>query len=176
MSRELPAPIEGSVEYGRLGKAQAFRLGAPIRYQGYEHDHCIHGWSVTGGGAWALFVDLTGANAVTTGIPLRSADDARTYARQTYSECTGACCLGSTTSSGASTALATMAAPPQAPRWVRFEASGRLQTRRWHQVRSTKLGAVTHCGLRLHATDHTVDAPGDGARCANCALAAERRP
>ncbi len=170
MSRELPAPIEGSVEFGRLGRALPFRLGNPLSYQGYEHDQCVHAWSESNGGAWALFVDLTGTTPVTSGIPLRTTHDARAYARNTYSECTGACCLG------AQQSVATVEASPHADRWVRFEASGRLHARRWHQVRSTKLGAVTHCGLRLHPTDQTVVNPGDGARCANCAQAAERRP
>jgi hypothetical protein len=171
MNRQLPAPIEGSVEYGRLGKVQAFRLGAAIQYQGYEHDRCVHGWSAAPAGekAWALFVDLTGSTPVATGIPVATADEARVYAQDTYSTCTGACCIGGAAAADAATDAAT-------ERWVRFEESGRLKSRRWHQVRSTKLGAVTHCGLRLHATDKTVAQPGSGARCANCALAAQRRP
>jgi hypothetical protein len=168
MIRSLPAPIEGSVEHGRLGRAQAFRLEAPLRYQGYQHDRCVHGWTTAtngGTGAWALFVDLSGSTPVASGIRLGTTDEASLYAEQTYGSCTSACCVGAGDPRPQSQHIG----------WVRFEGPGKLHAKRWHQVRTSNLGAVTLCGVRLRTEDEWVPDPGIGLRCSSCARAAQLR-
>jgi hypothetical protein len=97
VKRQLPEPIAGTVEYGRVAENDAFKLEAPLNYVGYEHEGCVHAWTdeLDDGMAWAMFVDLKGSRPIMAGVQLGSESHARSYAEDTFWFCTKECCPSS---------------------------------------------------------------------------------